>query len=265
MNAITSLVKRYPQATFWVIAWSTFFFGYYMYLRSGSELWQLLILGTFAGGAIVTAIADGRSGLKTYFGRIVRWRVPIKWYAVAIFLPLLLRLGAFGLTLLSGAETVANPQWDWGAIAFETVLVFLIIALGEEPGFRGFALPRLLSNYSALIASLILGVLHAIWHLPLYLSGTEPALVILVVLSGAILNTWLFKNTGGSVLLNMIMHTSVNLWVSIFNPLFAGDGAGQQVIWLVVMYIASAVILVALTGPNLTSRQEAVLQPAGGV
>ncbi len=265
MTAITSLVRRYPQATFWVIAWSTFFFGYYMYLRSGSELWQLLILGPFVGGALVTAVVDGRSGLKSYFGRIVRWRVPIKWYAVAILLPLLLRLCAFGLTVLSGAETVSNPQWDWGAIAFDAVLVFFIIALGEEPGIRGFSLLRFMRGYSALLASLIVGVLHAIWHLPLYLSGDEPVLNILIVLAGAIVNTWLFKNTGGSVLLNMIMHTSVNLWVGIFNPMVSGAGAGQQVIWMVVMYVAAAVILVAATGPNLTRREETVLQPVGTV
>lgn len=265
MNPITSLVKRYPQAAFWAIAWSTFFFGYAMYLRSGSDLWQFLILATFLGGALVTAIADGRSGLKTYLGRIVRWRVPIKWYAVAILLPLVLRLMAFGFTVLSGAEMNANPQWDWGEIVFEGVLVFFVIALGEEPAFRGFALTRLMRTHSALVASLILGVLHSIWHLPLFLSGDESVVNILIIMSGAILNTWLFKNTGGSVLLNMIMHTSVNLWVGIFNPLVVGTGAAQQGMWLMVAYAATAVILVAITGPNLTRRQEAVLQPAGGI
>lgn len=265
MSAITSPVKRYPQAAFWIIAWSTFFFGYYMYLRTGSDLWQLLILGPFLGGAFVTGIADGRSGLRTYFGRIVRWRVPIKWYAVAIFLPFLLRLAAFGLTVASGAETTANPQWNWGAIAFDLILVFFVIALGEEPGFRGFALPRLLKARSALTASLILGVLHVIWHLPLFLAGDQPPINVLIILAGAVLNTWLFNNTGGSVLLNMIMHTSVNLWVGVFNPLFAGPGATQQVVWLVVLYVVAALILATITGPDLTRRHKALVQPVSGL
>lgn len=265
MNPITSLIKRYPQAAFWAIAWSTFFFGYAMYLRTGNDTWQFLILATFLGGALVTAIAEGRSGLKTYLGRIVRWRVPIKWYAVAILLPLVLRLMALGFTVLSGAEMNANPQWDWGEIIFEGVLVFFVIALGEEPAFRGFALTRLMRTHSALVASLILGVLHSIWHLPLFLSGDESVVNILIIMSGAILNTWLFKNTRGSVLLNMIMHTSVNLWVGIFNPLVVGTGAAQQGLWLMAAYAVTAIVLVALTGPNLTRRQEAVLQPAGGI
>lgn len=265
MHALTSLVKRYPQAIFWAISWSTAFFGFAMYFRTGNEMWQLLILGSFVGAAVVTAIADGRSGLRTYLGRIVRWRVNVKWYAVAILLPLALRLTAFGLTIVSGAEVTTNPQWNWGELLFEVILVFFIIALGEEPAFRGFALVRLMKGRSALAASFILGVLHAIWHAPLYLSGEEPAINILIVMAGAILNTWLFIGTGGSVLLNMIMHTSVNLWVNIFNPLFAGEGATQQVIWLVVAYVAAALILVAVTGPNLTRKREAVLQPVGGV
>lgn len=265
MSLLATFVKRYPQAAFWVIALSTFYFGYYMYLRTGNEMWQFLILATFLGGAVVTAIADGRSGLKTYLGRIVRWRVNVKWYAVAILLPLALRLAAFGLTIASGAETIANPTWEWGDILFEVILVFFVVALGEEPAFRGFALVRLMNGRSALSASLILGVLHGIWHAPLYLSGNEPAINVLIVIAGAILSTWLFLGTGGSVLLTMIMHTSVNLWVSIFNPLFAGDGATQQVVWLVVAYVAAALILVALIGPSLTRRREAAVQPVGGV
>lgn len=265
MNPILSLVKRYPQVTFWLLAWSSFAFGYAMYLRTGSDVWQLLILGTFVAGALVTAIADGRSGLKTYLGRIVRWRVPLKWYAVAILLPFVLRLAAFVLTLVAGAEMATNPQWNWGEIVFELVLVFFVIALGEEPAFRGFALTRLMKGNSALVASLILGLLHAVWHLPLFLSGDEPWLNILIIVAGAILNTWLFKNTNGSVLLNMIMHTSVNLWVSVFGPLFSGSAALQQGLWLVVMYVTTAVALAVITGPTLTRRQEAGLPAVGGV
>lgn len=265
MNAITSLVKRYPQATFWAISWATAFLGFGMYFRTGNEMWQLLVLGSFVGAALVATIAGGRSGLKTYLGRIVRWRVNVKWYAVAILLPLVLRLTAFGLTVASGAELAGNPQWQFGEIIFDLILVFFIIALGEEPAFRGFALVGLMKGRSALSASLILGVLHVIWHAPLYLSGEEPAINLLIVLAGAILNTWLFIGTGGSVLLNMIMHTSVNFWVNIFNPLFAGQGARQQVVWLVVAYVAAALVLVAVTGPNLTRRREAALQPVGGV
>ncbi len=256
MNPITSFIKRHPQAAFWIIACGTFYFGYYMFVQTGSDVWQFLILATFLGGLVVSGIADGRSGLKTYLGRIVRWRVHIKWYAVAIFLPLILRLAALGLTIASGAETIATPTWDWGGIIFEAVLVFFVIALGEEPAFRGFALPQLMKGNNALKASLILGTLHAIWHLPLFLTGDDSPMVILIIFSGAILNTWLFKNSNGSVLLNMIMHTSVNLWVGVFNPLFSEADAARQTTWLMAAYVAVAVIVTLLSGKNLSRKQE---------
>lgn len=261
MNTVTSLIKRYPEATFWIIAWSTFFFGYGMYVQTGNDMWQFLILVTFLGAVFVTAVADGRSGLKTFLSRIVKRRVHVRWYAVAIFLPLALRLVAFGLTIAFGAETIANPVWNWEEIIFEAILVFFIIALGEEPAFRGFALVRLMKGNNALKASLILGVLHVIWHLPLFLTGDDSPMVILIIISGAILNTWLFNKTNGSVLLNMIMHTSVNFWVGIFNPMFTEADAANQTTWLMIAYVATALIITFLSGKNL-ARKESIQTPS---
>jgi len=255
MNPLTSLIKRYPQATFWIIAWSTFFYGYGMATRTGNDVWQFLVLATFLGAVFVTVVADGRSGLKTFFGRIFKWRVHVKWYAFAILLPLVLRLVAFGLTIAFGAETIVNPSWNWEEIIFEAILVFFVIALGEEPAFRGFALVKLMKGNNALKASLILGVLHTIWHLPLFLTGDDSPMVILVIMAGAILNTWLFNKTNGSVLLNMIMHTSVNLWVGVFNPFFTEADVAKQTTWLMVAYVAAAIILTVLSGKGLGRKE----------
>jgi uncharacterized protein len=175
MNPIFTFVKRHPQITFWGIAYITFFVAYYLYILYPSDLWQFAIWGVFLGGALVTGIADGRAGLKTYFSRIVRWRVGLKWYAVALFLPLVMRLAAAGLTIASGATVSTNIQWPaWPDLLIEVLMVFFFIGLGEEPGFRGFALPRLMVGRSALAASLILGVLHTFWHLPMFVTGDIP-------------------------------------------------------------------------------------------
>ncbi|HXW00202.1 MAG TPA: type II CAAX endopeptidase family protein [Anaerolineae bacterium] len=269
MNSILTFIKRHPQVTFWGIAYLTFFLGAFMDALYPSDLWNFVVWGPFLGGALVTGIVDGRAGLKTYFSRIVRWRVGLKWYAVALFLPLAMRLVAFGLNIVSGATLSPNIQWSaWPDFIMELVIVFFIIALGEEPGFRGFALPRLLVGRSALAASLILGVLHAIWHLPLFISGSESPIIILIIISGAVLITWLFNNTNGSVLMVMLLHFSVNLWVGVFNPLFSEADAARQTTWLVVVYIAVAVILVLMTGPNLArkpAQPEVVGEPVAGV
>ena len=269
MNNITAFIKRHPQVTFWGIAYVTFFVAYYLYVLYPSELWLFAIWGVFLGGALVTGIADGRAGLKTYFSRIVRWRVGLKWYMVVLFLPLVMRLAAFGLNILSGATLSANIQSPtWPDLIIEALIVFFIIGLGEEPGFRGFALPRLMVGRSALAASLILGVLHSVWHLPMFVTGDIPPTNFLIIMSGAILITWIFNHTRGSVLMIMLLHASLNFWVGIFNSMFSGADAARQETWLMVVFVATALILIAITGPNLAGKPaqpEVEMEPAVGM
>lgn len=259
MNPITSFIKRYPQGVFWGIAYVTGNVGYVLSRLYPSDLWQFFVWGVFLGGVFVTAIADGRSGLRVYFSRIVRWRVALKWYVVALFLPVLINLAAIGLNIVSGAEMETNIQLPSApqVVAF-FVMIFFFISLGEEPGFRGFALPRLLIGRSALSASLILGVLHAIWHLPLFIGGEmSPFSTTLIILAGAVMFTWIFNNTHGSVLIAMLFHTMVDLSVAYFEPLFSGANAQNLSIWQMVMYVATASLIVVLTGRELGRKPEA--------
>jgi uncharacterized protein len=155
MNGITSFIKRHPQVTFWALAWSTWSIGWYLASKYPSDLWYLFIYGPFLIGLAVTAVADGRPGVRTYFSRMVRWRVGIRWYVVALFLPLVINLAAAGLNILTGASispTFQTPAWS-ALIAAFVFPSLLLIALGEESGFRGFALPRLLVGRSALLAA----------------------------------------------------------------------------------------------------------------
>lgn len=264
MNSITAFIKRNPQATFWAITWSTFFVGAVL-----GGLWFLLIYSSFLAGILVTAITDGREGLKTYFSRIVRWRVGLKWYVVALLTPAVLYLAAAGLNVLSGAKIATNIQWP----ALSTILIafvwpgFFGIALAEEPGFRGFALPRLLMGRSAIAAALILGVLHAIWHIPTFLEGDATTVVstILIVISGSVLNTWLFNHTNGSVLLAMLMHASIDVVSGDFGllkNLFAGPDLGSMVIWQAVVFVGIAILLPVVSGVELGRKREPVAQQA---
>jgi membrane protease YdiL (CAAX protease family) len=264
MNPITSLIKRYPQATFWVLAWATWFLGIFLSMIYPTELWNLIIYSPFLIGVLVTAIADGRAGLKTFFSRIVRWRVGLKWYAVALLTPSVLYLVAVGLNVLSGASIATDIQWPAfsefiGGLLFFS---FLMIALGEEPGFRGFALPRLLVGRSAIAAALILGVLHVIWHVPTFLGGGLIPIVctVLIIISGAVLNTWLFNHTNGSVLLAMLLHVGIDIAsgdVGILKNLLTGADLERQIIFQAVAFVAMAILLPLLTGKDLGRKAEA--------
>ncbi|HSK88349.1 MAG TPA: CPBP family intramembrane glutamic endopeptidase [Anaerolineales bacterium] len=264
MNPITSFIKRYPQATFWVLAWATWFVGIALSMMYPTDLWNLIIYSPFLIGVLVTAIADGRAGLKTFFSRIVRWRVGLKWYAVALFTPAVLYLIAAGLNVLSGASIATGIQWP----AFSEIIAglllfsFLMIALGEEPGFRGFALPRLLAGHSAIAAALIFGVLHAIWHVPTFLGGNVVLILstILIIISGAVLNTWMFNHTNGSVFMAMLLHVGIDVVsgdVGLLKLLFSGADLERQVVWLAAVYVGMAIILPLLTGKELGRKPEA--------
>jgi membrane protease YdiL (CAAX protease family) len=259
MNPVTSFIKRYPQGVFWGLNWATWLFGWFMASKYPSDLWFLFIYVPFLTGILITAIADGRSGLKTFFSRMVRWRVGIQWYAVALFLPPVLRIVAAGLNVLMGAAMPANIQIPAGSELLANFLFpnFLLIALGEEPGFRGFALPRLLVGRSALSASLILGVFHAIWHIPLFIFGSDSPMIVPIIISGAVLNTWLFNKTNGSVLLAMLLHASIHLMTEIFNPLFTGADAQMYIVMQVVVFVVLAILLPVLSGKELGRKPEA--------
>jgi membrane protease YdiL (CAAX protease family) len=272
MNPITSFIKRYPQGTFWSIAVITFFVSAFL---SDVGLWGLLIYGAALGGALVTGVVDGRSGLKTYLSRIVRWRVGLIWYAVALLLPLVLNLLALGLNIASGAALPTNPQWP----AWTTILAaffwpgLLAIALAEEPGFSGFALPRFLSVRSVLAATLIVGALRTLWHLPFFIgmlsegNFTGTLNLMLMVMSGAVFFTWIFNNTNGSVLIAMLFHASLDVISGdgsplTLGPLFSGfsesDLVRQDIIQGLV-FVAAAVLIIVLTRFALGRKPEATM------
>jgi membrane protease YdiL (CAAX protease family) len=270
MNAITSFIKRHPQVTFWSIAITTFFVSAFL---SDVGLWGLLIYGTFLGAVLVTGVVDGRRGLKIYFGRIVRWRVGLKWYAVALFLPLVLNLVAFGINIASGAALPTTPQWPaWtvilGAFFWPGLLA---IALTEEPSFTGFALPRFMAVRSVLAATLIVGALRTLWHLPFFIAflseGNFAGILnqILMVMSGAVFFTWLFNKTNGSVLIPMLLHASLDVISGdgrplTLGPLFSGFSQAELVRQDIIqglVFVAAAVLIIVLTKFALGRKPEA--------
>jgi membrane protease YdiL (CAAX protease family) len=189
-----------------------------------------------------------------------------------------LHLLAFGLNVASGASLPTNPRW----LGWEPILTvffvpgFLIIALAEEPGFRGFALPRLLAGRSALAAALIVGLLHTLWHLPFLIrafSRGYPLGILtnlLIIVSASVFFTWLFNNTNGSVLIAMLLHASEDLFSGegtrvTFGPLFSafsGADMVRQDIFQAVVFVAAAVLIIVLTKSALGRKSEAAMPMA---
>lgn len=179
---------------------------------------------------LLTGLADGRAGLRELGRRLVRWRVSWYWYLVALAGFAVVDAAAVGLAALwRGAapdfgDVYARTLFGADNNIWVFVLPFLLfdaVANGEELGWRGYALPRLLRRHGALVASLLLGCVWALWHLPKFLvvGGTHEGFgwFLLDVLAKAVLFTWLFNHTRGSLLLAIIFHASINT-SAIFLP-----------------------------------------------
>jgi membrane protease YdiL (CAAX protease family) len=259
MSGLSNVVKRHPLVAFFVLsyalawlAWPVWAFGLYPN--------PVFSFGPFLAALIVLAVTQGKSGLGGLLRRMVRWRVGPGWYAVALLVPVAITLAATGLNVLLGAQTPSSADLGgWTDLLPAFFLILLIPGLGgvwEEPGWRGYALPRLQIGRSALFASLILGVLIAGWHLPLMVVGQVHYSDILSIMGAVILFNWVFNNANGSVLIIMLMHATNNtISGGFFSPMFSGADSGRQGWLLAVVWCVAAIVVVIWAGPANLSRK----------
>jgi len=218
--------QRFPLTSFFVLAYIWTWVCWWSVVAVSSGHLSLAFpkerlatcgqFGPFAAGLVVTWTADGRAGLREFFTRLLRWRAGPVWLGVSLLLlpaTMLLAIVLFASTHSTLATLRFRDHWTTLPAHF----VFLLLlggALGEEPGWSGFALPRLQGRYGSLWASLWLGVLRAGWHLPLWWMYPAPCPYPLFV-AGAVLlqflTTWLFNHTRGSVLYILIFHASLSV------------------------------------------------------
>jgi membrane protease YdiL (CAAX protease family) len=276
-RAKINFVQQYPLPTFFGLAFAlTWLFliadalgswgliPFRLPLSSPGILLTLLMAycPTLAA-VIVTGLTAGRAGLRKLFGRILRWRAGVHWYLLVIFGVGLLYFMALQLHILLGGAAKPLPSDRVPVIAIGVLVMFPVNGLvnGEEFGWRGFALPRLLAKYNALTSSLLLGCVWILFHLPLFftkgggaggnMSETPFIAFALIILSGSVLVTWLFNNTRGSVLFAYLFHAASNTWPGIFASA-APDGT---IFWTqAALLTAAAVIVVIVYGPARLSR-----------
>jgi uncharacterized protein len=209
MSGISALVKRHRLTTYFILSYALSWWAWILY-AFGLSPNPIASFGPFLAAIVVLALTEGKAGLLGLFRRMVRWRIAPGWYAVALLLPAVLAASATALNVLLGAQPPSAAQLGaWTGIISTFAIVLLIPGIGgawEEPGWRGYALPRLQSRRSALVASLILAALIAGWHLPLMVAGQVHYSDIVLILAAVIVFNWVFNNTGGSVLIIMLMH-----------------------------------------------------------
>jgi len=178
----------------------------------------LLLLGTFAPGLTalgLTAQFEGNAGVLALLGRIGRWRVAWQYYLFAVTYIAAIKLTA---ALIHRAVTGAWPRFGteaWYLMA-AAIIFSTPVQAGEEVGWRGYALPRLAARFGWAGASLLLGLIWAVWHLPQFFLrqsdtyGQSFLIFVLQVTAVSVAMAWLYARTNGSLLLTMLMHAAVN-------------------------------------------------------
>ena len=223
----------------------------------------LLLLGTFAPGLLAAAFThrfEGKAGTRRLLERIFYWQVGAKWYVFAAFF-----FAAVKLTV-AVAHRVFAGEWPkfgdeaWYVMA-GAVMISTWVQAGEEVGWRGYALPRLTDRFGLGRASIVLGVIWAIWHLPLFfipgmsVYGQSFPLYLLQVIAISVTMAWLYWRTGGSLLLVMLLHAAINNTKDIVPSAVPGAANAYElstslVAWLTValLWIVAGVLLRHMKG-----------------
>ncbi len=226
-----------------------------------------IVIATFGptvGALVMTGVTEGRTGVARLLRRYVQWRVGVGWYLFVLAgIPVIVLLGTI---VVPGAWESFDPIVGTLLVAYPLafLLTFLLGGpLGEEPGWRGFALPRLQERNGPLRASVILGLLWAFWHFPLFWSGvwTPPTLsnmvmFTLMITALTIIMTWVFNHVDGSLLIMMLMHASFNTFANrVAAPLFPAPILEDYgLLPVLIGFTVTAIVLVVATRGRLGHR-----------
>jgi uncharacterized protein len=224
------LLARHPLVSFFLLTFvfSWVYWGLWKALQLPESLFVVGAAGPTVSAFIVLAITSGKPGVLGLLRSYVHWRVGVQWYLVTLIGFPVLMLLAFVVVPGSLADFVA-PDWSFVPFYLSQFAITLFVPprgpLLEEGGWRGFALPRLQRLHGPLVGTLILGALWGLWHGPFYfgplsLTGPDATFVstgiafveYLIGATGfAVVMTWVFNNTGGSVLMAILLHTSIDV------------------------------------------------------
>jgi membrane protease YdiL (CAAX protease family) len=224
-----------------------------------------ILLGPTLSGFIMTGITEGRAGVRRLLRRIVLWRVGLRWYLFALIgIPVVMALGT--VILPGGLASIRSLGLGY-VLSYLSVFPLVLVLGGplfEEPGWRGFALPRLQPLHGPLVGTLILGLMWALWHLPQFLvpswaeaSGGRGLVAIVkfvvIAIAFAIVTTWVFNNTKGSVFMAILVHASIDTFSIPMGALFSPSDVGNSIL---LSFGVLVVVLVVLTRGRLGYREE---------
>ena len=222
---------RYEVVVYLVVAYALSW-SIWPLVLANPESTPMVPFGPALAAVLVAGLVGGRRQLSALLHGLVRYRTSPWWYAVALVGPVLVTGGAFTAGLAGGAP---QPRWDASDlvhVAATVATTFLIVGLFEEPGWRGFLLPRLQHGRRALDAALLVGLAWLPWHLPLLVADTSQRPLLpfsIIIVAQSVILAWLYNSTGGSLPVVMLFHAALNAFTKFF--LADLQGNAYQAAW----------------------------------
>jgi len=223
-----------------------------------SGLYLLAAASSSIGALITMGVTKGKHGLKELLGTFKNWRSSPILYIISIVLPAMIILIATGISFLFGNPFPFPESSKWLSLLLMFILLTLQAGLGEEIGWRGYLTPKLSEKYSILVSSLIVGVIWALWHLPMYFIpgviqyeisqkiGFLPifAMYSIFIIASSIVLSWIFFTSNKNLWLPVLLHGSVNT----FAWLFAYDdlelyGGPLMLTFFVIIWVIIAILI----------------------
>lgn len=243
-RGFSGFIRRHPLVSYFVLAYGIMWLVISPMVVDALKIAKIpdvvsllsYILSSLLGPSVaafwVTGVLEGKAGMRLLLRRTFQVRAGWQWYLVILFVPLMIWIGAYSF-LYNGAPLIgliSNPSLLLSIFLPNVLIGLLIPSIGEEPGWRGFALPRLQKLYGPILGTLILGTLHGIWHLPALLTPMfDPFTIngfinfVLTAIVASFLYTWVYNNTGGNVWIAIVLHSSGNAAVKLTSELIPQD------------------------------------------
>ena len=228
--------------------------------------WKLLAaFGPSMAGLFAIAIHSGKGGLRKTWETLLGYGNPKwTWYLFSLVFPPLIMLISLWIHIALGGTGLA---FNDPAEIYRVIPVFLLVlffsVLGEEIGWRGFALPWLQERFSALNSSLILGVVWALWHLPLFWIPGDfhqqlpLAWFLIQTVSITILYTWVYNATKGSLLIILLLHAASNTAFGVLPMLPEAASGSLRPAWLLnILLVIAASLVIILKGPSTLAKEQ---------
>ncbi len=274
--------RQYPVASFFVL---TFILSYFGGVIAAIILQMLLpeslkdsadVVAKFGptfAGIIMAGVVAGKVGVKKLFDALLDFRIHPGWYGYALVLPFIIMILSLAIFQWNGG-TLETGQWNTAALNSLLLLIplkiFLGGGLGEELGWRGFALPQLQKRMSAFRASLLIWVVWTVWHFPAFFlassrDGEMPIWMFTIfVFAVTILFTWAYNMTNGNLLIPVVFHGTANASESLLELLVPLSERVTALGWLTGVYsLIALIILLVYPLSRLSSREKVVWEAEG--